>query len=83
MPTWGLFYWPTYLTVCSLLFLPVELFALITNQPQNTLSDYCWKELDVTRALTFDAHGVAWWLSLVMWAMFAVAISLHVWFRSW
>ena len=83
MPTWGLIYWPTFLTVTGLLFLPAELFALFFNQVQNTLSDYCWHELDVTRALTFDAHGVAWWVSLIMWVMFVVAITLHIWYRSW
>jgi hypothetical protein len=81
-PTWGLIYWPYWITASTLLFLPVELYALVTNQVQNTLSDYCWYELDVTRALTFNAHGVAWWASPVMWAFFVVAITLHIWYRS-
>jgi hypothetical protein len=83
MTTWGYYYWPTYITICAIAFLPVELYALITNQVQNTLSDYCWHELNVTRALTFDAHGIAWWASLIMWALFVIAITLHIWYRSW
>jgi hypothetical protein len=82
MISWGLYYWPTWLFVCVFSFLPVEVFALVTNQAQNTLSDYCWHELDVTRALTFNAHGVAWWSSLIMWAFFVVAITLHIWYRA-
>lgn len=83
MPTWGLVYWPFAIIIVSAVFLPAELWALITNQAQNTLSDYCWHELNVTKALTFDSHGIAWWLSLIMWGLFVVAITLHIWYRSW
>jgi hypothetical protein len=83
IPTWGLIYWPFWIILVSVAFLPVEIFALITGQAQNTLSDYCWHELDVTRALTFSAHGVAWWASLIIWGFFVVAITLHIWYRSY
>lgn len=83
MITWGLWYWPTWIMVCSVTFLPTEIYALVTNQVSDTLSDYCWHELDVTRAFTFNAHGVAWWLSLIMWGFFVVAITLHIWYRAW
>jgi hypothetical protein len=78
---WGLHYWPGYLTVASLFFLVPELFALATN-PANTLSDYCWHELDVTRALEFTMHSVAWYASLAAWIVFVLVITLHIWFRS-
>lgn len=81
MPTWGLVYWPVGLTALSLLFLPAELIALFTN-PANTLSDYCWHELNVTRAFTFDAHGVAWWASFASWLLFVIVITMHIWFRA-
>lgn len=81
MITWGMIYWPVGLAVVSLLFLPAELYALFTNTA-NTLSWYCWHELNVTRALTFDAHGAAWWLSLTAWIVFTVVITLHIWFAS-
>lgn len=83
MPTWGLYYWPSFLTFSGILFLVPELYAIITGHVQNTLSDYCWHELDVTKALTFSAHGFAWWSSMIMWAMFVIAITLHIWYRSW
>jgi hypothetical protein len=82
MPTWGLWYWPFWIVISTAFFLPVECYALITNQAQNTLSEYCWHELDVTRALTFDSHGAAWWASLIMWGFFVIAITLHIWGRS-
>jgi hypothetical protein len=82
MPTWGLIYWPTYLMISLSLFLPVEVYALVTNQAQNTLSDYCWHELDVTKALAISGHGMAWWCSLILWGFFVVAITLHIWYRS-
>ena len=81
-PTWGLTYWPIGMVIVFLTFMPAEIYALLTNA-QNTLSDYCWHELDVTKALEISGHGVAWWLSLVMWGFFVVAITLHIWYRSW
>jgi hypothetical protein len=80
--TWGIYYWPIWIVVTALLFLPTEIFAVITN-PANTLSEYCWHELNVTQALTFSAHGMAWWISLIMWGFFVVAITLHIWYASW
>jgi len=82
-PTWGLVYWPAYLLVSLSLFLPVEVFALAAGQAKNTLSDYCWHELGVTRALEVSGHGAAWWASLVLWGFFVAAITMHIWYRSW
>lgn len=81
MITWGLVYWPKYLIVGSLFFILPELFALITNV-NNTLSDYCWKELNVSLAYGTGQHTIAWWLSLVAWLLFFVAITIHIWWRG-
>jgi hypothetical protein len=81
MITWGMVYWPVGLIIVSLLFIPAELYALFTNVA-NTLSWYCWHELNVTSTLTFDAHGIAWWLSFAAWIIFTVVITLHIWFMS-
>ena len=80
--SWGLVYWPFAMVIMSAVFLPAEIWALFTN-PANTLSEYCWHELNVTRALEISGHGVAWWASIVMWGFFVVAITLHIWYRSW
>jgi hypothetical protein len=79
--TWGKYYWPTGLIIVSLLFLPAELYALTTNV-KNTLSWYCWSELDVQRALDLNMHSLAWYLSFAAWVVFTVVITLHIWFMS-
>jgi hypothetical protein len=78
---WGNWYWPAGLCVLSALFVPPELFALLTN-PANTLSDYCWRELGVSRAMEISAHGAAWWASLVAWLLFVAVITAHIWWRQ-
>jgi hypothetical protein len=78
---WGNFYWPRFLIAVSLAFALPELYALVTNQA-NTLSDYSWGELSVQQHEPLLIHTVAWWLSLVAWCLFAVAITAHIWFRK-
>lgn len=79
--TWGLFYWPKFLIAGSMFFLLPELFALITNA-SNTLSDYCWRELNVNVTFGEGQHSVAWWASLASWLVFTIIITLHIWWRS-
>lgn len=79
--TWGLAYWPSFLTASSALFALPELIALFTNA-QNTLSDYCWRELSVNVTFGHGAHTFAWWSSLIAWLLFVVIITLHIWWRS-
>lgn len=81
MDIWGNWYWPAFLCAAFVLFAPAEIFALVTNSA-NTLSEYCWRELHVTRALELSGHGAAWWASLVMWVIFFVVITLHIWYRG-
>lgn len=78
---WGYAYWPKYLIVGSLFVLVPELYALFTN-PKNTLSEYCWRELNVRVAWGAGQHTAAWWLSLAAWLLFVVAITGHIWWRS-
>lgn len=81
--TWGRIYWPLALIAASLLFGPAELIALFTNS-LNTLSDYSEYELgilDIT-GHPVNQHTVAWFLTLAVWVLFAVVITLHIWFRA-
>lgn len=78
--TWGRFYWPYFIILVTILFGGPEIFALITN-PGNTLSDYSWAELHVGRSYP-PLHTIAWFASLVMWALFTVLITWHIWWRS-
>lgn len=81
MITWGLTYWPFAMIIVSAVFLPAEIYALFTN-PANTLSDYCWRELDVNVSFGHGIHSLAWWLSLISWGIFVLLITLHIWWRS-
>lgn len=76
--TWGRYYWPFYLVLASLLFIVPELIALFTNY-RNTLSQYSWAELHVNPHVSL--HIMAWYLSLGAWTLFAIVITLHIWFR--
>jgi hypothetical protein len=78
---WGNWYWPVGLTVVAVAFAVPELFALFTNV-NNTLSDYCWRELSVNVAWGHGRHTFAWWASLALWVSFVVAITGHIWWRS-
>lgn len=60
---WASLYWLAWLVIG---FLPLELWALITGRPQDTLSDNVWR-------LTGVSHGGPW-----SFAHFAVA-ALMVW----
>ena len=78
---WGNWYWPVGLIAASVAFVVPELYALATNSA-NTLSDYCWRELHVTRALEISGHGAAWWCSFIAWLLFVAVITLHIWYRG-
>lgn len=75
---WGKVYWPLWLTVVTLSLLGPEIYALATNA-NNTLSDWVWRQLNVTRnqqdwtAAHFLVFGV--WLTLVIW------LTFHFFFR--
>lgn len=84
--TWGRYYWPIVLISGSSLIgclvgIP-ELIALATN-PANTLSDYAHFELNVTTGTVANGiHTVAWWASLVIWLLFVVIITWHIWWAG-
>ena len=78
---WGNTYWPAGLIAASIAFIVPELYALLTDA-QNTLSDYCWRELHVTRALEISGHGAAWWCSQVAVVLAFVLLVVHIWYRG-
>ena len=81
MGEWGSRYWPVFLAIGATGFLIPEVFALITNSA-NTLSDFCWRELNVTIAYGHGKQTIAWWLSIIAWGLFTVLITIHIWFRG-
>lgn len=85
--TWGKLWWPVFLIISSLWLLTgfgiPEAIALVT-QPgshlDNTLSYYSRTELGISVATAATAHTWAWWLSFVVWMMFIIFITGHIWF---
>lgn len=82
METWGRTWWPVFLIISSVWILVgfgvPESVALISHGTDNTLSAYARNELHVSLATT--VHTVAWYLSFLMWMMFVIFITAHIWF---
>lgn len=85
--TWGKIYWPVFLIISGFWVLTAfgvpETLALIQQPSQhvdNTLSYYSRVELHVSVATATNIHTVAWWLSFVVWMMFVIFITAHIWF---
>jgi hypothetical protein len=85
MITWGRDWWPLFLIISSVWVLLgfgipelIALFSAPANHLDNTLSDYARTELNVSAQLT--KHTIAWWLSFLVWMLFTVTITLHIWF---
>jgi hypothetical protein len=79
--TWGATYWPWFLTIASVFLLVPELFALVTNS-FNTLSWYAWNKLDLSVSVNQGMDTVAWWGSLIVWVLFVIIITGHIWWKG-
>lgn len=81
--TWGYYYWPVFLILVSLGFLPAELYAVFTNT-SNTLSDYAWYELGVNPSLGKPLiHSAAWFLTQGVYLVMVAWLWRHIWFRQY
>lgn len=85
--TWGLHYWPTFLTISGLWVLIgfgiPESIALATSPAthmDNTLTFYARTELHAGVSIANTIHTMGWWVSLSAWLMFVVFVTLHVWY---
>lgn len=78
--TWGPHYWPWFILTVVVLFGVPELWALATNS-FNSLSDYSWAQLHVGQKYPL-IHTVAWFASLIIWLLFVVVITWHIWWKS-
>ena len=82
--TWGRAYWPVFLIVSAvwliLGFGVPEAISLVFRplHVDNTLSFYARSELNVSLQTT--VHTLAWYLTFIMWIMFVVFITAHIWF---
>lgn len=76
METWGNIYWPIFLGVCFAAFLSAEIYALVTTGVSNTLSNWVWVHLNISKgervsqwsALDFLLFGQ--WMVLWIWLTF-------------
>ena len=86
--TWGHVYWPIFLIISAawvLLGFGVPEFMSLAEgahnpniHVDNTLSYYARYELNVSAGATI--HGAAWWFTFVVWMMFVIFITGHIWF---
>lgn len=86
MATWGKIWWPVFLIISSVWLMTgfgvPEAWALIAhtnNNADNTLSYYARTELHVSVATVGSIHTVAWYLSFLVWMMFVIFITAHIW----
>lgn len=79
--TWGNWYWPIWLIVVLLSFLPMEIFALFTNH-KNTLSDWIWVHLRITATTTVGQWTAADLLTFLAYvSIFILWLPWHFWFH--
>lgn len=83
---WGKIWWPIFLIISSVWLLTgfgiPEAWALLTStnsHVDNTLSGYARSELHVSVATLGSVHTAAWYLSFIVWIMFVVFITAHIW----
>lgn len=77
--TWGQYYWPVFLGVLALALLGPEIYALVTN-PHNTLSDWVWTELHVTKDSRWWNWSAAQFLTFGCWCVVVFWLTWHFWF---
>ena len=77
--TWGKWYWPIFLILVVMEFMPAEIYAIATNTA-NTLSDYSWHELGVPaqEGVPF-VHNAAWFLTLGTYLVVSTWLAWHIW----
>ncbi|HEY2455581.1 MAG TPA: hypothetical protein VGI71_23800 [Scandinavium sp.] len=84
--TWGSKWWPIFLIISSVWLITgfgiPETIALFQHplHVDNTLSYYSRSELGVAVAIQSTVHTLAWWLSFIMWMLFVIFITAHIWF---
>lgn len=85
METWGKVYWPIFLIISAIWILlafgipeTIALATAVATHKDNTLSNYSHVELHVTAQMT--VHTVAWFMSLIVWSLFVIVITSHIWF---
>lgn len=89
MMTWGKEYWPVFLLISTAWiatgFGIPEGFSLASDPSKhldNTLSYYARTQLHANIAVAGGMHTVAWWATFVLWMIFVIFITAHIWFAE-
>jgi len=87
MMTWGEKYWPVFLVISALWLMlgfgipeGIALGSSPSKHLDNTLSYYARTELHANIAVYGSIHTVAWWATFVVWMVFVIFITAHIWF---
>lgn len=78
--TWGRWYWPPALIVIGLIIFGPEIYALATNS-YNTLSNWVWTTLQVTRNEPVHDWNATQFLTLGLFVMVTSWLFFHFWFH--
>ena len=73
-------YWPLFLLDVALVFGLREFIALGTKRPQDTLSDFAWKQLGLPVHGGPILYTFAWYASFVVYIDMVVFLAIHIWF---
>jgi hypothetical protein len=75
-------YWPYGLLTVFGLFLIREVWALASGRPQDTLSWFAWRQLNIVAGQSPSEWGAAAYLSFGMYLVVVSWLAYHVWFRK-
>ena len=78
-PTWGVWYWPTWLLVLLFGFLPAEIYALCTDWG-NSLSAWVWRALKIAKNESWTSWSAADFLTFGAWLVLVTWLTGHFFF---
>jgi len=73
---WGNTYWPAWLALLLVTFLPAEIYGLATGG-KNTLSEWVWRTLKVTADESFWKFSATDYLVFGTWIVLVSWLTLH------
>jgi len=79
--TYGLWYWPIWLGVILIGFLPAEIIGLIQGG-QNTFSNWVWQYLKVAKNESIANWTATDFLLFGAWLVLIVWLTFHLFFRK-
>ena len=82
MPGWGAWYWPTWMIVLLVGFLPAEIYALVVNW-RDTLSNWVWTALKITGHESMTAWNATDYLVFGAWLVLVTWLTGHFFFGIW